>query len=503
MVIPRDHEHCDAADQKLAGLEFLTGILIPGEKRLGSMDTIQRDMAFWQATLKKEQLLMLERRLRNAFGMPPAGMTVYAIRDERSLTRADDDEHRIPFVPNIRPNTEFENIDVSRWCSSSTETGPVLNKILSDPNILIRITRASICQSDRRVLRGSKTHNLEKEGGLSLGHEAGGYIVDPGPWQAELEAGTKVVILPHLTCGSCDACHRHLQNLCENMQHLGFHLNGTLAELMNFPYQCVFPVGSTFPDNALPLVEPLACVLRPLFRIKEQLARLSGDDAVIRNGFNVFTIYGAGPMGCLAARAIKRFWPDVQVKMVEPLKERRIVAQQNEIADHVVEQLFEGEENSVSFVASSALKASVAAVAAARPGGLVILFSGINTEDISNNSGKWDPLAVTLERIHRSEQMVALDEPLRKRCYLQGTSGYNFDDVARSVQELQQHYHHYEIVQNAIVRSLKANTMSLLTPKQEQINLPNAVEVLLSPDGVNDETNGRVIAKTSKALIKL
>lgn len=162
------------------------------------------------------------------------------------------------------------------------------------------------------------------------------------------------------------------------MKHLGFHLHGTMAELMSFPYQCILPVGSNFPDDALPLVEPLACVLRALFRVKDQLAKLSSDSAKSSHSTNPFTVYGAGPMGCLAARAVKRFWPDIRVKMMEPIKERCIVVQRSGIADDVVQGISRGEENHISFVASSKLQASLEAIAATQYGGTVILFAGIN-----------------------------------------------------------------------------------------------------------------------------
>jgi hypothetical protein len=78
-VVPRAVGDSAAVDQRLAGLEFLTGVLIPGPKRTGLMSLALRDQAFQETTLHGDQRLDLERRLRAAFGPPPAGVAVVAV----------------------------------------------------------------------------------------------------------------------------------------------------------------------------------------------------------------------------------------------------------------------------------------------------------------------------------------------------------------------------------------------------------------------------------------
>ena len=102
------------------------------------------------------------------------------------------------------------------------------------------------------------------------------------------------------------------------MEHLGFDLHGNLATLMAFPYQCVLPAGADFPDDALPLVEPLACVLRALFLILLGLRQLADEEGAL-------TIFGGGPMGCLTALAVQRNWSGIRVRIVEPNARRREV----------------------------------------------------------------------------------------------------------------------------------------------------------------------------------
>src|SRR5262249_51748899 len=142
-------------------------------------------------------------------------------------------------------------------------------------------------------------------------------------WASEITAGDKVVLLPHLSCGSCEACHRYMSNLCEHMKHLGFHLNGCLADLMAFPYQCVLPVGADFPDDAMPLIEPLSCVLRALFRIRLAIRRLDAQSEGGGEPKPCFTIFGAGPMGSLVALALRRNWKHIRIRMIDPSEIRR------------------------------------------------------------------------------------------------------------------------------------------------------------------------------------
>ena len=518
VIVPRDNEYCEAADQRVAGLEFLTGVLVPGSARLKVMDTILRDRALLQATLKRTRQLALERLLRGLYGLPASG---YLVRAVRALPG-----DQFPFKAAVEPNdvltavgtgavgvaasvggslpttcrspSDFGAIESSSWRlprRATTEIG--FRAKWLNANVLVRITRASICQSDRRVLAGEKPKDVV---GWALGHEGGGYVVDPGPWDSELAAGEKVVILPHLSCGECEACHRYLPNLCEMMRHLGFHLNGNMADLMAFPYQCVLPVGIGFPEDALPLVEPLACVLRALFRIRLSLRRLADTAEEAGSLPNFLTIFGSGPMGCLVALAVRRSWPSLRIRMIEPNTARRQIVASRKLADQVLESVPHGERSSISFVACSNFQASIDAIETTEFGGTVMLFSGINTNEQKGVNPEYQ--GKNLEQIHRREQSVVQEDAFgSNKTRLIGSSGYILDDVKRSIIELKRHYTtHYNKVQNVQILGLITNTASYGEPRSEDVVLPgNAIETLLSPRGVDDP----YVSETLKVLIRL
>ena len=79
VIVPRGTERCTAVDQKVAGLELLTGVLIPGPECPGPMSTARRDEALRQATLDECGWDRLVRGLRSVFGLLTSGPAVFAV----------------------------------------------------------------------------------------------------------------------------------------------------------------------------------------------------------------------------------------------------------------------------------------------------------------------------------------------------------------------------------------------------------------------------------------
>ncbi len=486
VVVPRSSEYAEACGQKLGGLEFLTGVLIPDNKHQ-NMDSLMRDLAFQQTTLESGEQLKFERLLRQQFGMPDLGLGVFSISERHGENK---------FLPKVGENKSLEINDC--WVNP-TDCKSSEDKKFKIPNVLIRITRAGICQSDRRVMLGNKPGTLDQN--WALGHEGGGYIIDPGP-HTDLNAGDKVVVLPHVTCMECAYCLNYKQNLCENMKHLGFHSNGNMVQMMNYFYQSIFRVDENFPSDALTLVEPLACVLRALFRLKTTVPKLEG----------TFGIFGAGPMGCLAAMAVKHLWPKMKVRMIEPLDARREVVRKLRIADELVASSEEVAEQFISFIATSKLKAAEEALLKTQNGGIILLFSGINTEEFESRTPRRANQGRFLESIHREEHIVQYTHPLGRYYTLIGSSGYNYDDIVRSVSQLTNHHenqnekhyeNYYKKIQNAEILGLDAMEVKYSFTSKKRRKFENSVEALLSPLGVEDEIFGNDIAEAIKVLIKI
>jgi len=173
------------------------------------------------------------------------------------------------------------------------------------------------------------------------------------------------------------------------------------------------------------------------------------------------------------------------------------------MADVVVEKIPAGEKNHVGFVASSKFQASRDAIQAAVNAGTVMLFSGINTDDIQRDRKRGGTFAETVENIHRREKRIPKIVGSGRTVTLVGSSGYNFDDSARSVHELSLHYDHYRRVQNVILDGLNASDVTYEAPLRLHRHFDSAIEVLLSPYGIEDPVYSTELAETLKVLIKI
>jgi hypothetical protein len=205
-------------------------------------------------------------------------------------------------------------------------------------------------------------------------------------------------------------------------------------------------------------------------------------------------------MGSLIALAVRLFYPELRIRIVEPHAVRRRVLEQMGFAHEVVGTPRGGDLADVSFVASSPAAASARAIAGTRPGGTVVLFAGINSNDlvVSEKARFW-------EHIHRGELDAGPTLPGTGGRYLRGSSGYTRDDVALSVDELVRHSRYWDVVQNVVIDGLDATEATYLGPPgRETLRFDRpAVEVYLSPLGVADPAFGEQIARSIKVLIRL
>lgn len=92
--------------------------------------------------------------------------------------------------------------------------------------VLVRITRASLCHSDLSVIDGSRVRPLP----MALGHEATGVVEHVGGGVSDVRAGDHVVLVFVPSCGSCRACSAGRPALC----YRGAESNGA-GDLLHGP----------------------------------------------------------------------------------------------------------------------------------------------------------------------------------------------------------------------------------------------------------------------------
>ena len=131
---------------------------------------------------------------------------------------------------------------------------------------------------------------------LAVGAEAAAEIAAIGPGVRGLAVGQKVIPFSALTCGTCPACVKGRDNLCENVAGVrGFHIDGFAQELTNHPARLVVAV----PDGVS--IEDAACVPVAYATVEHMLF----DNAKLEPGETILVHAGGSGIGTIAIRIAK------------------------------------------------------------------------------------------------------------------------------------------------------------------------------------------------------
>ncbi|AKH42589.1 (R,R)-butanediol dehydrogenase/meso-butanediol dehydrogenase/diacetyl reductase [Altererythrobacter atlanticus] len=169
---------------------------------------------------------------------------------------------------------------------------PLKVETLPDPvpdagQVVVEVGRCGICGSDLHMTEDAAYGC--KHGDI-LGHEFAGEVVGLGSEVEGLKTGDLISVIPLMSCGTCEYCHRGEVQWCEEF---GLQGGGYAQFALTRPNQCVkLPVDVSIADGAI--VEPLAVALHGV--------NLSG----MKTGDKVLVL-GAGPIGLAVAFWAKRF----------------------------------------------------------------------------------------------------------------------------------------------------------------------------------------------------
>lgn len=147
-------------------------------------------------------------------------------------------------------------------------------------NALVRIRRIGICGTDIHAYAGNQPYFQYPR---VLGHELAGEVADVADETLRHLIGKQVYIIPYLHCGECRACQLGKTNCCQNMQVIGVHQDGGMAEFLVVPVEHLV-VSDTLSLDQLALVECMAIGAHAVKRSAIQSEELA-------------VIVGAGPIG--------------------------------------------------------------------------------------------------------------------------------------------------------------------------------------------------------------
>jgi L-iditol 2-dehydrogenase len=253
---------------------------------------------------------------------------------------------------------------------------------MHDDELLLRVTAASICGTDIRIIRNG--HRKLKPGQrVILGHEFVGIVERLGVQVEGFKVGERVGIAPNAGCGRCSACLRGKSNYCPEYSAFGIDQDGGHAPWVKIPARFVIQgnvisLPPNISDQEAALLEPFSCVVNGV-----RTARVELGDRVV--------IYGAGPIGLMHVM-LCRIAGAAKIIVVDPRTDRlekalslgcdvAINPQEGSVLDRLRSET-DGEGADVVITACSVPEVQSEAVRILAPFGRVCLFGGL-----SNNVG--------------------------------------------------------------------------------------------------------------------
>jgi threonine dehydrogenase-like Zn-dependent dehydrogenase len=113
--------------------------------------------------------------------------------------------------------------------------------------VRVALTKVGICGSDTHFVIDHSAHTAFVP--IVLGHEPCGYVDALGPDTDAPPPGTRVAIVPLLTCGVCDRCTGGRSVLCKQRLCIGADCHGAWADFVTVPAAAVIAVPDGLSDE--------------------------------------------------------------------------------------------------------------------------------------------------------------------------------------------------------------------------------------------------------------
>jgi len=193
-------------------------------------------------------------------------------------------------------------------------------------DVVIKLQRVGFCGSDLHFFdtdgEGYITYPGLTRFPTILGHELSGDVVEIGKNVSHIRVGEPVTIEDMVRCGHCYPCRINQPIHCENLDEIGFSLNGGFAEYILVPARNCWSIATlqsrVATDSALydfgAMVEPFTVVYNAL---------VHGAGGVKPGAYTI--VHGAGPIG-LASVAMLRACGAAKIIVFEVSAGRRALA---------------------------------------------------------------------------------------------------------------------------------------------------------------------------------
>ena len=158
-------------------------------------------------------------------------------------------------------------------------------------DLLLRVRATSICGTDVHIWSWNDWARSTVRPPLVLGHEVAGEIVEVGRDVTSFRTGEFVSVESHLPCGVCAQCRDDRMHICDRLQILGVHRQGTFAEYLSVPAICAWKNAPGTPAEVASILEPLGNAVH------------AASEADVLN--KKVAVFGCGPTGLFTVLAAK------------------------------------------------------------------------------------------------------------------------------------------------------------------------------------------------------
>jgi len=152
---------------------------------------------------------------------------------------------------------------------------------IGSKDVLVKVRAAGICHTDLHFLQGV----LKPWKGtlpLTLGHEIAGDITSVGDKVTGFKQGDRVVMANVIPCGKCDYCKSGRENLCSDLDQIGFTTDGGYAQFVKAPEKTLvkLPSNVSYENGSV-----LTCAAASCHHAIVNIAQAKKGETILLNGF--------------------------------------------------------------------------------------------------------------------------------------------------------------------------------------------------------------------------
>ena len=238
---------------------------------------------------------------------------------------------------------------------------------LVDGEVLLKVKYCGICRTDAKMWdSGQRDLTLPRV----LGHEFCGINDD----------GKVFVVWPAKKCGVCEHCLNNNENLCSNVEIIGFHRDGGMAEYVSVPKESLIELDSGFPKELSIFAEPMACGINALKQFG--ISPTSGFNGSNNScGLRKIIIFGGGTCGLLLALVAKQYRLEPTIIEIDPKKREKSLPFKKITGIAINEKIPEKETFDYGINATSDLRSLEEGIKIIKPLGGFCIFSGFNSSE--------------------------------------------------------------------------------------------------------------------------